>query len=305
MHSIDLAVPTGSVYGLLGPNGAGKTTTIHMLLGLVRPSAGEVRLFGHAPSDPTARAQVGYVPEKFQLPPFLTARAFLRVHARLHGGIDRAEWDREVGRCLDAVGMLDREHDLLDTFSKGQQQRIAIAQALLGAPRLIVLDEPTSALDPVGRRDVRDIIRSLQASGTTVILNSHLLSEVEQVCDEVVILERGRVASTFAVTASPHDASEAPLRVHVRVDHWTSDLAARFDALDGVRVDLVDSADVPDAPVDIVVELAAGTRHDASDVATIVLDSGARLLRLQPAEATLEEHFLRIVGAGDAEEIAS
>ena len=212
VDGVDLSVPTGSVYGLLGPNGAGKTTTIHMLLGLVRPSAGRVEVLGADISRARTRERVGYVPEKFELPGFLTARSFLALHAQLLG-IERADRAREIDRCLDRVSLAERADDTVSAFSKGMQQRLAIAQAILGSPRLVVLDEPTSALDPIGRRDVRDLVQELKDRGVTVLYNSHLLSEVEQVCDDVAILERGRLVTAHALADRPAVSSDVQLRI--------------------------------------------------------------------------------------------
>ena len=193
VEDVSLEVARGEVVGLLGPNGAGKTSVIKMLLGLVRPDAGEVLLLGRPASDPTSRARVGYLPELFRYQPWLTAAEVLALHVRL-SGID-------VGRqqqrdCLDLVGLGSRGDDRLGGFSKGMQQRLGLAVALVAGPELVVLDEPTSALDPLGRVDVRDIVLELRSRGVAVLLNSHLIGEVERVCDRVVILDRGRVASS-------------------------------------------------------------------------------------------------------------
>jgi ABC-2 type transport system ATP-binding protein len=181
------------VVGLLGPNGAGKTSVIKMLLGLVRPDAGEVLLLGQPAADPAARSKVGYLPELFRYQPWLSPLEVLDLHVRLSGiHVPRPE-RREV---LGLVGLADRATDRLGGFSKGMQQRLGLAVALVARPELIVLDEPTSALDPLGRVDVRDIVLSLKERGVAVLLNSHLIGEVERVCDRVVILDRGRVAAS-------------------------------------------------------------------------------------------------------------
>jgi len=184
------------VFGFLGPNGAGKTTAVKLLLGLARPSSGEGWVLGAPLSDRTAHRQarrgVGYLPELFRYQHWLSAREVLRVHCELIG-VDRAQWDAEIKDALVLVGLADRADDRVGGYSKGMQQRLGLGVALLGRPALVLLDEPTSALDPVGRHDVREIIRTLKARGTTVFLNSHLLTEVEQVCDRVAIVDHGRV----------------------------------------------------------------------------------------------------------------
>ena len=193
VEDVSLEVGRGQVVGLLGPNGAGKTSVIKMLLGLVRPDGGEVMLLGRPSTDPAARTRVGYLPELFRYQPWLTPLEVLALHVRLSGLDIGTAAQRE---CLELVGLAGRSRDRLGGFSKGMQQRLGLAVALVAAPELVVLDEPTSALDPLGRADVRDIVLELRARGVAVLLNSHLIGEVERVCDRVVILDRGRVAAS-------------------------------------------------------------------------------------------------------------
>jgi ABC-2 type transport system ATP-binding protein len=189
VDGVSFTVGRGEVLGLLGPNGAGKTSVIKMLLGLTRPDAGEVLLLGRPGSDPAARARVGYLPELFRYQPWLSPAEVLGLHVRLTGVRVPDDERREV---LGLVGLADRAGDRIGGFSKGMQQRLGLAVALVARPELVVLDEPTSALDPLGRADVRDIVLSLRERGVAVLLNSHLIGEVERVCDHVVILDRGR-----------------------------------------------------------------------------------------------------------------
>jgi ABC-2 type transport system ATP-binding protein len=192
VDGVSFTVARGEVLGLLGPNGAGKTTVIKTLLGLVRPDAGEVVLLGRPGTDPRSRERVGYLPELFRYQPWLTAAEVLALHVRLAGA--RIP-DAEQRQCLALVGLADRAGDRVGGFSKGMQQRLGLAVALVARPELVVLDEPTSALDPLGRADVRDLVLSLKARGVAVLLNSHLIGEVERVCDRVVVLDSGRVAA--------------------------------------------------------------------------------------------------------------
>ncbi|HEX9496636.1 MAG TPA: ABC transporter ATP-binding protein, partial [Candidatus Limnocylindria bacterium] len=196
LAGLTMSIPAGDVFGFLGPNGAGKTTAVKLLLGLARPTSGEGWVLGAPLSDRAAhrhaRRKVGYLPELFRYQHWLSAREVLRVHCELIG-LDRAAWDAEIKDALGIVGLADRADDRTGGYSKGMQQRLGLGVALLGQPALVLLDEPTSALDPVGRHDVREIIRTLKARGTTIFLNSHLLSEVEQVCDRVAIVDHGRV----------------------------------------------------------------------------------------------------------------
>lgn len=194
VDDLSIDVGQGEVFGFLGPNGAGKTTSVKMLMGLTHPTAGEARLLGRSLGDREARRRIGFLPELFRFHDWLTGEEVLDLHARLYG-MDTAERQRRIPEVLDLVGMYDRRRERMRSYSKGMQQRIGIAQALLPDPRLVFLDEPTSALDPIGRLDVRAIIQTLRAEGRTVFLNSHLLSEVESVCDRVAIINRGRVAA--------------------------------------------------------------------------------------------------------------
>ncbi|MBX7098955.1 MAG: ABC transporter ATP-binding protein [Myxococcaceae bacterium] len=187
LDRLDLSVPRGSTYALVGPNGAGKTTFIKLLLGIARPTSGTVRLLGGSPDDARVRARLGYLPEKLHLPLAWTALEYLQSIARLK----RAT--APLLPLLERVGLPAHAHAALRTFSKGMRQRLGLAAALVGAPELLVLDEPTDGIDPLGRVEVRALLREERAKGTTVLLNSHLLAESEQVCDRVGILHLGRL----------------------------------------------------------------------------------------------------------------
>ena len=199
LAGLSMTVPRGEIFGFLGPNGAGKTTAVKLLLGLLSPTSGEAWVLGQPAGNLNARRRIGYLPELFRYQSWLSAREVLSLHCEL-APLPRATWKEEIDRALTTVGLADRARDRVGTFSKGMQQRLGLGVALLGKPELVFLDEPTSALDPVGRHDVRGIIRDLAARGTAVFLNSHLLSEVEQVCDRVAVVDHGRViaAGTMA-----------------------------------------------------------------------------------------------------------
>ena len=190
--SLDLAVPRGEIFGFLGPNGAGKSTCVKMLLGLVFPTEGSGTLLGSPLGDLRIKSKIGFLPELFRFHEWFTAREFLDFHGKLYG-MSAKQRKQRISEVLALVNLEHTAGQQLRTFSKGMLQRIGIAQALLHDPELIFLDEPTSALDPIGRRLVRDIIRKLKAEQKTVFLNSHLLSEVEAVCDRVAIIQRGEV----------------------------------------------------------------------------------------------------------------
>jgi ABC-2 type transport system ATP-binding protein len=266
------------VVGLLGPNGAGKTTVIKMLLGLTRPDAGEVLLLGGSGTDPRARERVGYLPELFRYQPWLTADEVLALHVRLAGAqVSEAERRERLG----LVGLAERADDRLGGFSKGMQQRLGLAVALVARPELVVLDEPTSALDPLGRVDVRDIVLALKADGVAVLLNSHLIGEVERVCDRVVILDRGRVAASGTLLEL---LGQRELRLHLAgVSAAAEALLARGGELhregDWYTVALPaedDDATVPDLVRDLV-------------------GLGVRVHAVEPGRISLEERLLGIL----------
>ncbi|WP_375759182.1 ABC transporter ATP-binding protein [Corallococcus exercitus] len=187
---MDLHVPAGSAFGLIGPNGAGKTTFIKSVLGIVRPSAGTVRVLGGSPEDPAIRARIGYLPERLHLPGTWKSPAFLATVARLKGL--KADAGAHA-KLLERVGLSDAVDRRIGGYSKGMRQRLGLAAALLGEPALLVLDEPTDGIDPMGRLEVRRILQEEVQKGVTLFLNSHLLAETERVCDRVAILADGRV----------------------------------------------------------------------------------------------------------------
>jgi ABC-2 type transport system ATP-binding protein len=276
---LHLEVTQGEIFGFLGPNGAGKTTTISMLLGLVHPTTGVARLLGRAPGDPESRRSVGYLPEKFQFHDFLRADEFLRMHAAL-AGLAPSEGRRRAAETLELVGLSGRGESRVREFSKGMQQRLGIAQALIAEPELVVFDEPTSALDPIGRRDVRAIIQSLKTRGATVLLNSHLLSEVEMCCDRVAIVSGGRVVreGTLEELRAARDV------VHITLEA-PSEPAVR--ALRGIG-EVVEAADGT-----LTVSLAKSSTP--ADAAAAVVQAGGRLASLQPERVSLEDVFIATV----------
>ena len=281
VDGVTFSVGRSEVVGLLGPNGAGKTSAIKMLLGLVRPDAGEVQLLGRPAQDPRARARVGYLPELFRYQPWLTATEVLTLHTRLAGVTVPADEQRE---CLALVGLAARADDRVAGFSKGMQQRLGLAVALVARPELVVLDEPTSALDPLGRADVRDLLLSLRSRGVAVLLNSHLIGEVERVCDRVVILDRGRVAASGSLTEL---LGQQELRL--RLGEVGPAAEARLAAVGQVSRsgDAFVLALPPDSASAVVPDLVA-------DLVAL----GVRVHAVEQSRMTLEERLLGILRSG-------
>lgn len=192
VKDLNLTVNAGEVFGFLGPNGAGKTTTMNVLLGFVNATSGEARLFGVNVREPIARQRIGYLPELTYYYKFLTAEELLHLYARIFG-LSRAEADQRINELLKLVELEPARKRLIKTYSKGMQQRVGLAQALINDPDLLILDEPTSGLDPLGRMKVREIIQRLKSQGKTVFFSSHELGEVETVCDRVAIIHQGEL----------------------------------------------------------------------------------------------------------------
>ena len=257
LAGVDLDVEQGELVGLLGPNGAGKSTLVKIACGLVRPSRGSAEILGSPAGSPAARATLGYLAELFRFPGWYTADEVLGLHqslARSRGG-ERER--RELLELVDLAGARDRK---VDAMSKGMQQRLGIAQALVGDPKLLLLDEPTSALDPVGRRTVRELLERLRDRGISVLLNSHLLSEVELVCDRVTILLRGEVVAAGA----PSDLAR-PRGVEIETEEAT------------VTYDAAGREDVPQLVADLVA-------------------SGRKVYGVSVKRSTLEDVYLDAVG---------
>jgi ABC-2 type transport system ATP-binding protein len=279
LDDLSLRVGRGELVGLLGPNGAGKTTAIKLILGLVHPTRGTGRILGAPIGDRSARARIGYLPELFRYQPWLRAREVLLLHAEL-ARVAAGRRATAVAEALEQVGLTERADDPVSGFSKGMQQRLGLGVAMLGRPDLILLDEPTSALDPVGRTDVRAIVRSARDRGATVILNSHLLTEVERVCDRVVILHRGR-----AIASGPLDEVVAADGVRLRVtglDPAGRAALARYGPVtadgDWLSIRPLD----PDRIPEVVAALVA---------------AGGRVHAVEPGRGSLEARFLELVTA--------
>jgi ABC-2 type transport system ATP-binding protein len=287
VSDVSLRVAEGTIHGLLGPNGAGKTTTLKMLLGLVRPTAGTFLVEGRDSTRPAGRVGLGFLPEQPYFPVQLTAAEALGLYGRLVGvrGIELA---RESERLLAYVGLEGRGGDTLTKFSRGMLQRLGVAQALLGEPRVVVLDEPASGLDPVGQRDMRNLMLGLREQGKTVLLSSHQLSEVEAVCDRVTIVNRGRVAAEGHIDDLLNAADHTSIRARDLPELLPTALASIVEDValsGGVWVFSVHDADLRRA-VDLVD------------------DAGGTVVSVNPKRDSLEDYFTRMLATGPTEEVA-
>ena len=257
LRGVDLEVGEGELVGLLGPNGAGKSTLVKIAVGLVRPSTGSAEVAGERAGSRAARRRLGYLAELFRFPGWYTAEEVLELHQRLSGSPGGAA---ERRRLLELVALADAAHRRVDGMSKGMQQRLGVAQALVGEPSVLLLDEPTSALDPVGRRTVRLLLEDLRSRGVSVLLNSHLLSEIELVCDRVAILRGGEV-----VAAGVPSELARPRGVELETD-------------DGVRT-------IPGAG-----------REDTPRLVAEAVAAGRQVYGVRVLTSTLEDVYLEVVG---------
>jgi ABC-2 type transport system ATP-binding protein len=256
LGGVDLEVGEGELVGLLGPNGAGKSTLVKIACGLVRPTRGRAEICGAPAGSRDAKRRLGYLAELFRFPGWYSADELLHLHQRLAGSSGGAE---ERAELLDLVGLSEARDRRVEQMSKGMQQRLGLAQALVGSPPLLLLDEPTSALDPVGRRTVRLLLEELQRRGTSVLLNSHLLSEVELVCDRVLILLRGKVVTQ----GSPAQLSR-PRGIEIETDEG--------------------------------IALHEGTREDVPRLVAELVAAGRQVYGVRVLTSTLEDTYLEAVG---------
>jgi ABC-2 type transport system ATP-binding protein len=257
LKGVDLEVEEGELVGLLGPNGAGKSTLVKIAVGLIRPDAGSAEIAGARAGSHDARAALGYLAELFRFPGWYTADEVLELHQRLSGSRGGAA---ERGRLLELVALSDAARRRVDGMSKGMQQRLGVAQALVGEPRVLLLDEPTSALDPVGRRTIRLLLEELRGRGVSVLLNSHLLSEIELVCDRVAILLGGEL-----VAAGTPGALSQPRGVALETDEGTH-------------------------------TVEGATREDAPRLVAEAVAAGRRVYGVRVLTSTLEDVYLEAVG---------
>ncbi|MGI9119017.1 MAG: ABC transporter ATP-binding protein [Acidimicrobiales bacterium] len=288
VNDLNLKVRRGEVYGFLGPNGAGKTTTLRMLLGLIRPTGGSARILGAAPGSPEGLARIGALVEGFGFYPYLSGRRNLQVIAR-YAGVDRAR----VDAALEQVDLTERGGDKFKGYSLGMKQRLGVAAALLKDPALLILDEPTNGLDPEGMADMRNLIRTLGQGERSVVLSSHLLGEVEQICDRVGVIQRGRLVVEGTI---------AELRGQAGLYVRASPVAKARNVLAGVEgIDAVDSpageASSGDGDAGLLRLTVDPAR--AAEVNQRLVAAGVAVSELRPAERSLEEVFLALTHPGE------
>jgi len=281
VRRLTLEVARGEVFGFLGPNGAGKSTSVKMLLGLVSPTSGEAEILGQPVGDVKTRSRVGFLPEHFRFYDWLTGEELLKLHGRLYG-MSHATLRERVPVLLDLVGLTPHRNKRLRDFSKGMLQRIGLAQALINDPDLIFLDEPTSGLDPIGRRLVRDIIKAQRDRGATVLLNSHLLGEVEITCDRVAFIKDGEVVESRELHGESEEQTTVSIRaVNVTVEvlkglsQWSSSARTEGDRL----------------------TLTLSSNTLLPEIVRYLVAKGVDVYEVAPQRLSLEERFLEIVGS--------
>ncbi len=280
LHDISFEIPKGSITGFLGPNGAGKTTLIHLIMGIKRPKAGRILLEGIPVDSTEARLKMGYLPERPYFYEHLTGEQLLYFFGRL-SGLSDGEIASRIPRALDRVGMAHARHKELRAYSKGMLQRIGIAQAILGDPQFIVLDEPMSGLDPFGRKEIRELIQDLGSEGRTIFFSSHIIPDVESICDRVVLIQKGRLIGNGPIRELLGQQAKS-----IEIAFLGLDEGAARSAGGGAWLKLQQTPD----------GLWRGhvkTADETTPVCSKILSSGGRLAEITPQRPSLEEWFTR------------
>jgi len=287
LDSLNLQVESGEVYGFLGPNGAGKTTTLKILMNLLKPTSGCARILGHPVGSVAVRAHIGYLPENPYFYDYLTAEELLFYVGSLFG-IQRLELKRKVAELLENVGLAGSGRLQLRKFSKGMIQRIGIAQAIINDPKVVFLDEPMSGLDPIGRREVREVISLLKSRGVTVFFSSHILPDVEMLCDRVAIVNKGRLQEAGAL--------EDILKLNIEgyetiLTHFNEEIAAELKKVCEEAIVVGDR-----------LHLRTARSSQAETALTYAISHGAKLISVNPIRVSLEEYFFQEIGTSKTDE---
>ena len=287
VDNLDLKVKADTIHGFLGPNGAGKTTTLKILVGLLKPDGGSVSVLGQELGwdKPDVRSRIGYMPELPKLPKHLKGRELLDIYGRMYG-MNKEERNKQVPKLLDMVGLREREDDLIGKYSKGMQQRLGMAQALLNEPELVILDEPSLGLDPVGMVEVREIMKGISKEGVTVFLSSHLLHEVEQVCTHVTIINKG-VEVTSGTLKQISAKFRGPVTIEAEVDKLSKAVIEKVKGLPFV-------ADVSRDGKKLLVQVK--TRDDVrSQVSQAITAEGGIVISMNLKGESLEDVFMDLL----------
>jgi ABC-2 type transport system ATP-binding protein len=287
LHGVTFQVNEGEIFGFVGPNGAGKTTTLKVLMGLIRPTEGEAQILGRNVAESEFRDQVGFLPENPYFYPFLTAREILDFYARLTG-VEAAGRAARVEELLETVKLSYAADARLRTFSKGMLQRVGVAQALIHDPAVVFFDEPMSGLDPIGRKEIRDVILGLREAGKTVFMNTHILHDVEMICDRVAIIVKGAIRH------------QGPIEEFLPDDEGTSEIVLAYlsdDAAEQIESNYEVELRGHGERIEIRAE-----HKDVQSLVQLALDAKAELISVTPHRSSLEDVFLTAVRAGEASE---
>jgi ABC-2 type transport system ATP-binding protein len=280
---ISISVKEGEVFGFLGPNGAGKSTFIKIMTGLLFATSGTAKILGKPLNDISVRKRIGFLPENFKYNEWMTGEDLLSFHASLYK-LDKSIVKGRIKEVLSLVKLTGHEKYRLGTYSKGMQQRLGLASALLPDPDLLFLDEPTSALDPIGRKEVRDIMTELKSRGKTILLNSHLLSEVEMVCDSVVIINKGSVV----IQGDMKELLKGEEILHIYAEEISKDVVETLKKLDSNMI-FENSR----------ISMKISSKDDIHKAASIIVNGGGKLYELKTQGVNLESKFISLIEGGD------
>ena len=280
LTNLNLSIPEGSIYGFIGPNGAGKTTAIKIFMGLIAPTSGEIKLFGKDAGSVDANNNIGYLSEIAYYYNFMPARALLNYFGMLKC-IPKQERHRRIEENLELVGLKDRAKQKLKGYSKGMLQRFGIALALLGNPKLLILDEPTSGLDPIGRKEVKGIIRVLKSKGITIFLSSHHLSEVETICDEIGVINHGKMLTSKKLSEF--------------LDYDKNVYTLRFNDNKGELLGLLTEKKIEFSKEEDQVMRTTVPSKDFFDVFSLINDNGGIVIEAIPGYGNLEDTFFKLI----------